>query len=551
MPRIDSPAFHRRAALQRLAWPAAWPAHHLLRAGGLLAGAAPGRAAAKAPAANEVQCLTLLERATWGATASDWSRCRQQGPQTWLKEQLAATHTALPAPVQSRIDALSISSQPLVERLAKAAALRMHAQQAATESERVRARRQYQQELAHQERESATRHLLRALHSPAQLREMMQWFWLNHFNVFARKGEIRALLADYEERAIRPHALGDFRALLGAVTRHPAMLIYLDNRQNAVGRGNENHARELLELHTLGVNAGYSQQDVQELARVLTGHGVRLDGRPDDAAARRPGAVTGSDGLYLFNPARHDTRDKTLLGQAIRSRAAQQLDEALDILVRHPSTARHITGRMARFFIGREAPAALVAQMAKAFGHGNIRAALEVLLNDDALRDPAMGGFKDPMRYVISAVRLVADGRPVLNTEPLKQALGRLGQALYARQTPDGYPLTSEAWNDPGQMTARFDLARQLAGGLPRLYRTPAEESPAPDAPTMKRAPPSDAMLPTARRPAPSDPALAEGDLMATWMARASASTRSLIDQATTPRERTALLLSSPEFMQR
>src|SRR5262249_27462869 len=139
-------------------------------------------------------------------------------------------------------------------------------------------RRFYQQELGRLAREAATRSMLRALYSPWQLREQMTWFWMNHFSVFGGKAEVRALVADYEEHAIRPYALGRFRDLLGATARHPAMLRYLDNAQNARARLNENYARELMELHTLGVDGGYKQADVQELARVLTGHGVNLLG---------------------------------------------------------------------------------------------------------------------------------------------------------------------------------------------------------------------------------------------------------------------------------
>jgi len=142
------------------------------------------------------------------------------------------------------------------------------------------AQQAYQQELSRLQREAATRHLLRALYSPHQVQEQMTWFWLNHFSVHQGKGNVRAMLGDYEENAIRAHALGNFRDLLGAVASHPAMLRYLDNDQNAAGRINENFARELLELHTLGVNGGYVQRDVQELARVLTGHGINASSTP-------------------------------------------------------------------------------------------------------------------------------------------------------------------------------------------------------------------------------------------------------------------------------
>ncbi|WP_377157618.1 DUF1800 family protein [Roseateles sp. UC29_93] len=155
----------------------------------------------------------------------------------------------------------------------------------ATEEERVAARKAYQDAQGQAARETGERQLLRELYAEQQLLEQLSWFWFNHFNVHQGKRDIRLLLADYQDRALRPHALGSFRTMLGAVARHPAMLRYLDNDQNAVRAINENYARELLELHTLGVDGGYTQRDVQELARVLTGFGVRVDPEPAEGRA--------------------------------------------------------------------------------------------------------------------------------------------------------------------------------------------------------------------------------------------------------------------------
>ena len=212
-----------------------------------------------------------------------------------------------------------------------------------------------QQDLNKLSREAMTRSVLRAVYSPWQLREQMTWFWMNHFSVFAGKAEIRVYLADYEEKAIRPNALGRFRDLLEASARHPAMLRYLDNAQNRAGYLNENYARELMELHTLGVDGGYTQKDVQELARVLTGFG-----------------------LFAFSRAWHDDGPKTLLGQPIRARGERELDEALDRLARHPSTARFVSRKLAVFFVADEPPAALVERMAAEWARtdGDIAAVL-------------------------------------------------------------------------------------------------------------------------------------------------------------------------------
>lgn len=520
---------NRRAALRRLALPAGAALPRLAPLGAaLLSPPAPAQPAAAQPGLADLQALTLLERLTWGPTADALQRCRALGPQAWLGHQLDGAVGALPAAVQEQIDGLSIVRQPLPQRLAAVESLRQRSLKAGSEAERVDARQAFQQEMTRQEREAAARHLLRAVHSPAQLRELMQWFWLNHFNVFARKGPLRVLLGDYEEQAIRPHALGDFRALLGAVTRHPAMLLYLDNRQNAAGRGNENHARELLELHTLGVDGGYTQQDVQALARVLTGHGVRLDGA-DSPVGRRGAALRSADGTYVFAPARHDDGDKTVLGQRIRAQGAEELDEVLDLLARHPATAVHVTGKMARFFLGHEAPPELATAMARAFQGGRIRDALEVLASSPVLLDTRRPAFKDPMHYVLSSVRLLAGDRPVLNTLPMQNWLTQLGQALYHRQTPDGYPDTAEAWNASGQMTARFDLARVFAAGAPLLFMPPGS-APGGGAAARASVPPP---------------------LSETLASRFSPGTREALARATTAAEWTALFFSAPEYMHR
>src|SRR5207244_1475770 len=169
--------------------------------------------------------------------------------------------------------------------------------------------------------ETSKRHLLRALRSQSQLREQMTWFWMNHFSVFANKANVRWTVAEYEEQAVRPHAVGRFADLVLATALSPAMLEYLDNAQSAANKINENYARELMELHTLGVSGGpsgstYTQQDVQELARVLTGAGVNFtDNTPRLPADQKPLYVRR--GLFEFNPARHDMAPKTVLGHTI------------------------------------------------------------------------------------------------------------------------------------------------------------------------------------------------------------------------------------------
>ncbi|RYY57490.1 MAG: DUF1800 family protein, partial [Comamonadaceae bacterium] len=272
--------------------------------------------------ADPVARLRWLDRLTWGANASAERQLAQQGSGAWLDAQLHPKPAELPPAAQAQIDAMTITRTPVDQLVIALDAQRKAANAMPDEAQKKAARQAYQQELTRLAREAQQRFVLRALYSPNQLQEQMVWFWANHFNVNLRKANLRALIGDYEENAIRPHALGKFRDLLGATLRHPAMLRYLDNAQNGANRLNENYARELMELHTLGVGSGYSQGDVQELARVLTGVGVTL--RAADEPPPRLRAELQGDyvrrGLFEFNPQRHDYGAKTLLGRPIAER---------------------------------------------------------------------------------------------------------------------------------------------------------------------------------------------------------------------------------------
>src|SRR5579883_211695 len=257
----------------------------------LCALAAVGAAAAPAPdpaaAGPSRDDLRWLARLTYGVDGATLERFQRLGKAAFLEEQLAATDTTLPPTVQARIDRLPIAHTSIETLLADLAAHRREIQAQDDATAKLAARRELRRDGVEQVRATMQRELLRAVYSPAQLQEQMVWFWLNHFSVFARKGPEPWLLADYLERAIRPHALGRFRDLVLATLTHPAMLVYLDNARNAVGHVNENYARELMELHTLGVDAGYTQRDVQELARILTGVGVALPGTARSCSSRR------------------------------------------------------------------------------------------------------------------------------------------------------------------------------------------------------------------------------------------------------------------------
>jgi uncharacterized protein (DUF1800 family) len=480
--------------------------------------------------ASQTQQYRLANRVSWGATDAELERVRRLGSAGYIDEQLrAGANPALPAAAQVQIDAFRISQITLPNLVWDLELQRRNTEAIASEEGRKAAQQAYQQELTRLAREAASRHLLRALYSPQPLREQMTWFWFNHFNVHQHKGNLRAMVGDYEERAIRPHALGRFRDLLGAVSRHPAMLRYLDNERNAANRINENFARELLELHTLGVDGGYGQRDVQELARLLTGHGINHeDTRPN--LRRDWMALYVRDGLYEFNPGRHDFGDKNLLGQGVRGRGAAELDDVLDTLAAHPSTARFVCGKLARHFLADEPPPRLVEQMAAAWerSRGHMASVLGVLLRTPEFTAVGPGKFKDPMHFVVSAVRACYSDRTVLNTQPLQNWLNRLGQGLYNRQTPDGYPSASASWSSSGQMATRFEIARALGNNSAGLFKA--------DDATAPREPPA---FPQLKRPI-------YDQVVRGLMAPA---TRQALDTAASPQDWNALYLSSPEFM--
>jgi uncharacterized protein (DUF1800 family) len=314
--------------------------------------------------------------------------------------------------------------------------------------------------------------LQRAVYSPRQLEEVLADFWLNHFNVFSGKNTVGVLLTSYERDAIRPHVLGRFRDMLLATARHPAMLLYLDNfmsrsaPENApafgggvvVGPGpnqglNENYGRELLELHTLGVDGGYTQADVINVARAFTGWTVFDPQRY---------------GEFQYNPQMHDRGEKVVLGQTFpRGGGEEEGVKIIDLLAAHPSTARFISRKLAQRFVADDPPQALVARMAATFTRtgGDLRAVMETLLfSREFMSEGAwQAKMKTPFELVASTLRaLDAD---VLDTTALAQQLSDMGQPLYGRVDPAGYPTTADAWSGSAGLLRRMAFANALAGG--------------------------------------------------------------------------------------
>ncbi|MEE9477600.1 MAG: DUF1800 domain-containing protein [Roseateles sp.] len=456
--------------------------------GGLILARRAPAATLSAPAlsANE-RALHALNRLGYGPRPADAAAIAKQGAGPWLErfldEQLQPSRLAAPESLTQQLSALEVLSLGQAELVGryrdaiKAAreAKREQAQGMKPDADAANAVREKVRPLV---AEAATARLARALQSPAQLEEVLTEFWFNHFNVFAGKGPVSVLVADYEQRAIRPFVLGRFRDMLGATARHPAMLTYLDNAQSVVAGYepprrarrfldarpelkarqptglNENYARELMELHTLGVDGGYSQRDVTELARMLTGWGIDM---------RK--ALAGDTGdLYAFDPHKHDGGDKTWLGQSIRGAGQAEGERALDVLAAHPATARHLAFQFAQTFVADEPPPALVARLAdnfKATG-GDLRELTRTLIKSDEFwsREAYQAKFKTPYQYLVSSLRAL--DLPLAEPRPLLAALAQAGQPLYGAQTPDGYKNTAAAWRSPEALTQRVQLATTL-----------------------------------------------------------------------------------------
>src|SRR5688572_27346979 len=413
----------------------------------------------------------VLNRLAYGPRPGEIDKVQRAGLAAWIDEQLNP----------QRIDdaALTALLPPLPERPADVSSPQQARQFG----------RQQVQALAAQK-------VLRAAYSERQLEEVLVDFWFNHFNVFAGKGRTSIYLVDYEREAIRPHVWGSFRDLLGATAQSPAMLFYLDNwlsadpeaaeraaematqrrarrggaglRRGGAGaqqgaapspapqaarrRGlNENYARELMELHTLGVDGGYTQQDIVEVARAFTGWTI----------------ANPIDGAFRFTPALHDRGAKTVLGQTLKAGGGiEDGERVLDLVAAHPSTARHIATKLARRFVSDNPPEALVARVAARFTatDGNLRETVRAVVTSPEFFAAEYRGAKTktPLEFVVSAVRTT--GRQVRDGRPLVNALQQLGMAPYMSQPPTGYDDEAETWVSAGALVTRMNVAQQVAG---------------------------------------------------------------------------------------
>ena len=508
---------------------------------GLTLAGLDGATSAAAPKPLTRGDLRWLNRVTFGINSDVVARYQRLGRTRFLDEQL---HPDAGDPIEltTAIAALSVSQQTADQRVKDVRAEQQRINTLASDDDKQKARMALNQRSSQVLNDTSRRYLLRAVRSPAQLREQMTWFWMNHFNVFSGKANARWTLADYEQ-TLRVQALGRFRDLVLATVTSPAMLEYLDNAQSAVGRINENYARELLELHTLGVSGGpsgskYSQQDVQELARVLTGVGVNFTDTPPRLPANRQ-ALYVRRGLFEFNPARHDFGPKVVLGHSIEGAGFGEVEDVVTWLCRQPATAAFISRKLATYFVADEPPARLVDAMAQTFQRtdGSIPDVLRVMFTDREVASAfeATGAatkrvekFKDPVRFVVSSLRLAYDGQTFPNFQPVVNWLSQLGEPLYGRLTPDGYPLSEQAWTSSGQMVRRFEIARAIGSGSAGLFNTD-DNKPGPSV--------GFPMLTNRLFYDVVEPALAQG-------------TRAALKRTASQQEWNTVLLSSPDWMQ-
>lgn len=481
---------------------------------GLDAGASPategnGLVAGREQTADQ-QVQHVLNRLAFGPRPGDVARVRSMGVDAWIAQQLrpeSLDDRAVSEALRG-FTSLGMSGSDLLDRYPppgqlQAQLARRGAVSAADSMQLRQAVRQGQQVLG----ELATSRVVRAVASERQLEEVMVDFWHNHFNVFAGKDRVRYFLPEYDREAIRPHALGNFRALLGAVAKSPAMLYYLDNWQSVADSGrpvlqpipprfaarraqavrraaqqrganeeqmqrvqqlqqrrrgvNENYARELMELHTLGVDGGYTQQDVIEVARALTGWTLER------------GAQGGG---FVFRPQVHDAGAKVILGTTFPAgRGVEEGEAVLDLLASHPKTATFIATKLARRLVSDTPPPALVTRAANTFRRtkGDIREVVRTIVTSPEFfsADAYRAKVKTPFELVVSTMR--AMNAPADATPRTAQLVARLGQPIFGHQAPNGWPETGDAWMNTGAILNRINFGLAVASSRVPGVRLP------------------------------------------------------------------------------
>ena len=476
----------------------------------------------------------LLNRFSYGPRPGEIEKVIELGLDRWLERQLAADLREPRLDRLRELPALEMSTAEIVRtyphpglvlaearragvvsgRRGKDDAEEVADEEAGLEKTRETVRRWAREQGYRSQRELLgqlmTQKLYRAVDAENQLTEVMTDFWFNHFNVSLTDNQARGYLLSYERDAVRPHTLGDFRDLLGATARHPAMLLYLDNAQSAAPAGavttlsremerrprlrgrsssrmpegqrrrkpsglNENYARELMELHTLGVDGGYTQDDVVQVARAFTGWSLLPPGPLRGEAERRLRLVRRAGGMgfesageFLFRADLHDAGEKVVLGKRLPAgRGIEDGNDVLDLLAVHPATARHLATKLAVRFVSDTPPKALVDRLAAVWlkTGGDTRAMLRAIAESPEFwsRESVAAKIKSPFELAASALR--ATGARIEEPRVVLQWIAHMGQPLYAYQAPTGYPDRAEAWVNTGSLLERMSFGLQLAAG--------------------------------------------------------------------------------------
>ena len=453
----------------------------------------------------------VLNRLAFGPRPGDVDRVAAMGVPAWVERQLRpaaiddratdALLAGLPTLVMSNAELVARFETPLLEarkllRNDRAASPASGDGATADAAERLRDLVPPESRPRRILEELTQARLVRAVASERQLNEVMVDFWMNHFNVDGRKGLDRIFIASFERDTVRPRIWGRFEDLLLATARSPAMLFYLDNARSAAdaehrppasgrfraaasaGKGptglNENYARELLELHTLGVDGGYTQGDVTELARVLTGWSIALPRAGEAARAGNRGSRGGrfaapdpEPGTFLFRERLHDVGTKTVLGRRFGPNGGiDEGEAAIRMLARHPATARHLATELCRRLVADEPPPALVERVTARFlaTGGDLTETVRAIVTSPDFFDPRAyrAKTKSPFEYAVSAVRALGgstDGRA------LGRQVAEMGEPLYLCQPPTGYSDASDAWVNSGALLARLNFAMALTAG--------------------------------------------------------------------------------------
>ena len=463
----------------------------------------PGGKPLPTPIPEEQKARMALDRLAFGARPGEVEAVLAMGVDAWIQRQLYPERIP-DADLVRRVSGLSVPKQSTAQLFAQYPNPAMILRQAGVRNDQEN-KDELKRELVREFREKgygrprevylelATDRLLRATYSERQLQEVMVDFWSNHFNVYAKKNVMQWYLPAFDRDTIRPHAMGKFRELLLASAKSPAMLFYLDNFQSVSpkadlprrvpGRGefkrnlptgiNENYARELMELHTLGVDGGYTQQDIKEVARAFTGWTIADARGYGDAKARGRGMgmrqrlgvpASVASGEFYFNALLHDPGAKTVLGHRIDAGGVQDGVAAIDLLARHPATARFIAGKLCEKFASDTPDPAMVTRVAGAFtrSDGDIRATLSALF-----RDPAFFTARNHRAKVKTPFELVASSLRALgaqsNGREVQLLLADLGQPFYGFQAPTGYSEQAADWVNSGALLKRMNFAVALA----------------------------------------------------------------------------------------